>query len=259
MLTNSKKIIIALMGLSLSHAALASGSMIKTQTSDGVTVYGEKYFAGLDKKAPLILLFHQAGSNGRGEYGELIPWLNDAGLRVIAWDQRSGGERFGDDNRTRNNMRKGTPSSFCDAYPDLQAALNYTVESGLSDKPMVWGSSYSAALVVQLAAKNADKVSGVLSFSPASGGPMVNCRARTWLDKVTAPMLFLRPKQEMARPSSVEQAKLLKAAGADFKVIEKGVHGSSMLVDRRTKNDMSKVRAKVIKWIKERVNNEGHR
>ncbi|NQZ06202.1 MAG: alpha/beta fold hydrolase [Algicola sp.] len=242
----------ALLVTSYVDVAKASASTaIKTQTSDGVTIHGEKYFSNLNGKSPLILLFHQAGSNGRGEYGELIPWLNKSGFRVIAWDQRSGGKHFGSDNRTVNALPAGTANSYCDAYPDLQAALDFTVKKGLADNVVVWGSSYSAALVVQLAAKNNGKVSGVASFSPASGGPMVDCRARQWIGKVKAPMLFMRPESEMTRDSSVEQKAILIKAGADFSVVKHGVHGSSMLVDTRTKHDMTQARAGVIKWLKD--------
>lgn len=234
--------------LCTSFSALAGG--IHTQTNDGVTIYGDKAFAGLDSKAPLILLFHQGGSNARGEYSDLIPWLNKAGFRVMAWDQRSGGGRYGSDNRTIAKLPDGKSRGYCEAYPDLQAALDYTVKNKLADKVTVWGSSYSAALVVQLAAKNPEKVSGVLSFSPASGGPMAPCRARNWLDKVKAPMLFMRPQSEMERQPSKDQRDILTGAGASFKVIKHGVHGSSMLVDSRTKQDMSKARSYVLKWLK---------
>jgi pimeloyl-ACP methyl ester carboxylesterase len=236
----------------VSKASAAGKSKIReiqTTTEDGVSIFGQKYFSDLDDGSPLILMFHQAGSNGRGEYGDLIPWLNNAGYRVIAWDQRSGGKRFGSHNRTVDALPKGTPTSYCDAYPDLQAALDYTIKDGLAESVVVWGSSYSAALVVQLAAKNNDKVSGVASFSPASGGPMLRCRARQWVEQVKAPILVMRPESEMARESSVRQRDILTAAGVGFEVVDNGVHGSSMLVDSRTKSDMAKARKDVIDWL----------
>jgi pimeloyl-ACP methyl ester carboxylesterase len=224
---------------------------LTTTTSDGVTIHGEVGFDDLDPVAPLILLFHQAGSNGRGEYADLVPWLNEAGFRIIAWDQRSGGDRFGGANRTVAGLAEGTAVSYCDAYPDLQAALDYTVEQGLADKVVVWGSSYSASLVFRLAAENPDRVAGVVSCSPAAGGPMVDCRARLWVDDVVAPVLVLRPDSEMAHEPSVEQRNILTAAGVGFHVVENGKHGSSMLVDSRTGHDMSDARTAVIGWLSE--------
>ena len=38
--------------------------VITTLTQDNITVYGENYLGDLDASAPLILLFHQGGSNG---------------------------------------------------------------------------------------------------------------------------------------------------------------------------------------------------
>lgn len=222
---------------------------ITTETSDGVTTYGEPYFGDLDAATPLILLFHQGGSNGRGEYAAIVPWLNEAGFRAIAWDQRSGGETHGEVNRTVANLAEGTSSGYCDAYADLQAALDYVTTRNLADAVVVWGSSYSAALAFRLAAENPRKISGVIAFSPASGGPMVDCRARMWIDELRAPALVLRPASEMERASSMEQRDLLTAAGVEFRVVKNGVHGSSMLVDTRTENDMTATREAVIKWL----------
>ncbi len=224
-------------------------AVITVQTSDGVTIYGQPYFTGLSADAPLVLLFHQAGSNGRGEYGEIAVWLNQNGYRVIAWDQRSGGDHFGKTNRTVDAIAPDVPVEYCDAYPDLEAALAYISTASLADKAVVWGSSYSAALVFRLAKDHPDAVSGVIAFSPGTGGPMAQCRARMWLDGVTAPVFALRPASEMARSASVEQRETLITAGAEFLVVKDGVHGSSMLVDERTENDMSAVRAAVLEWL----------
>ena len=231
---------------------------LKTVTSDDVTIYGEAWVDELDTEAPLILLFHQAGSNGRGEYADLAPWLNEAGYRVIAWDQRSGGDRFGSANRTVEGLTEGTPVSYCDAYPDLQAALDYTLKQGFADDVVVWGSSYSASLVFRLAAENPGSVAGVVSCSPAAGGPMVDCRARMWVDDVIAPVLVLRPDAEMTHAPSVEQRDILTAAGVGFHVVENGKHGSSMLVDSRTGHDMIAARAMVIEWLNETTGESGN-
>ncbi len=226
-------------------------SVIEVSTSDGVTIYGQKYFGGLDDQAPLVLLFHQASSNGRGEYGEIASWLNESGFRAIAWDQRSGRARFGFDNRTVASLSEDKKYAFCDVSPDLQTALDYVTKEKLADKAVVWGSSYSAALVFKLAADNPQKVSGVAAFSPASGGPMSACRASVWLDEVSAPVVVFRPESEMERDSSVTQRELMQAAGAAFHVIADGVHGSSMLVDSRTAADMTQARATMLHWLRD--------
>lgn len=224
--------------------------MISTRTRDGVKIFGETFFGDLGAESPLVLLFHQGGSNGRGEYGSIAPWLNAEGYRAIAWDQRSGGTTYGRDNRTILTLPENIAASYCDAYPDLQAALDYVVNNNLASEVIVWGSSYSGALVFQLAAKNPRAVSAVIAFSPAAGGPMVECRARSWVSQVSKPMFVLKPESEMSRDSSVEQRDILIAAGVKFEVIENGVHGSSMLVDERTESDMREARNTVRDWLK---------
>ncbi len=230
---------------------------ITTQTADGVTIFGEPYFGALGPDAPLILLFHQGGSNGRGEYAGIAAWLNENGYRAIAWDQRSGGDLYGEANRTVAGITDGAEYGYCDAAPDLQAALDYVQAEKLAERIVIWGSSYSGALVFGLAADNPAEVTGLIAFSPASGEPMADCLARTWINDVDAPIFVLRPAMEMERDSPIEQRDILLAAGADFVVLEDGVHGSSMLVDERTENDMTAARAAVLDWL-ERVTGKGN-
>jgi pimeloyl-ACP methyl ester carboxylesterase len=225
-------------------------SPILATARDGVAVHGEAYFGGLGATAPLVLLFHQGGSNGRGEYAEIATYLNNAGMRAIAWDQRSGGSTHGEENRTVLGLAPSVATDFCSAYFDLQAALDYVISRGLAEEVVAWGSSYSGSLVFRLAAENADRVSGVVAISPASGGPMVDCRARDWLEGVRAPMYVLRPASEMGLASSTEQRDIFMDAGAEFQVVTNGVHGSSMLVDSRTGHDMAAVRADVARWLR---------
>lgn len=223
---------------------------ITAVTSDDVTIHGEVYFGEMDNTSPLVLLFHQGGSNGRGEYAEIAQWLNEAGFRAIAWDQRAGGETYGAANRTALGLADGVPDTYCNAYPDLLAALDYVVDEALAEQVFIWGSSYSAALVFRLAAERPDIITGLLAFSPASGGPLQECRARMWIDEVTSPVYVFRPASEMERESSIEQKEILTAADASFLVVENGVHGASMLVDSRTEHDMGAVRETVMTWMK---------
>ena len=237
-----------LVGCQTQEAADVSPT-ISVVTSDGVQIYGERYFGDLGGEAPLILLFHQGGSNGRGEYAGIANWLNGEGYRALAWDQRRGGESFGSENRTLAGLEEGAEYGYCDAAPDLQAAIDYVRAEGLAERVVLWGSSYSAALVFQMAADNSDAVSGVIAFSPASGGPLADCLARQWLDEIEAPMFAFRPKSEMASSSAQEQKQIFEAAGVKVFVAENGVHGSSMLVDDRTGQDMSAIRREVADWL----------
>jgi len=116
--------------------------------------------------SPLIVLFHQAGWS-RGEYIEIAPKLNDLGFNCIAVDQRSGEKVNGVINKT--HIRAATtnkPTAYLDAYVDMVSTLNYAKENYSKGKLLVWGSSYSAALVIKLASEQNDKIDGVLAFSP---------------------------------------------------------------------------------------------
>jgi dienelactone hydrolase len=218
-------------------------------TTDGVTIYGEQYFGSLPEASPLILLFHQGGSNGRGEYADLASWLNGEGFRAIAWDQRSGGDRYGRSNRTADGLSATVSTEYCDAHADLQAALDYVKAHDLADRVVAWGSSYSGALVFRLAAENPTEIAGVVAFSPAAGGPMVDCPAHVWVESISVPIAVFRPASEMDLPAAMEQRDVLSAAGVEFAVVEDGVHGSSMLVDARTGHDMGAARRSIVDWL----------
>ncbi|NQY13494.1 MAG: alpha/beta fold hydrolase [Henriciella sp.] len=236
--------------LSTNGAALPIGD-VSTQAPDGIAVYGTTYFADLPETAQLIVLFHQGGSNARGEYAPLIPWLNQNGYRLIAWDLRAGGDLYGEENRTAQAMLPAKATSYCEAYGDMQAALEFSVEYSATNSAIIWGYSYSAALVFHLAADAPDQVSRLVAASPASGPPMAACLARARLDDLTRPALVLRPASEMRSPSAQEQKQLLEDAQIPVWVLEDGVHGSSMLVDSRTEANMSEFRAAVIAWLAE--------
>ena len=204
---------------------------------DGLTVYGDLYIAEDATDRPFLLLFHQGGANGRGEYAPLIPRLQAAGYNLLVLDQRQGGERLGGHNRTVA-AHEGAAYSYCDALPDLEAALAFVRERNPAARPILWGSSYSAALVMQVAAAHPDAVSGVLAFSPASGEAMDGCRPEPFADGLTVPLLVLRPQSEAARESTAAQLALFAEQGHETYVADPGTHGSSMLVAERAGGDV---------------------
>lgn len=132
---------------------------IELLTADGITVPGT-YRRAADPRA-LILLFHQRGSS-RAEFFEIAPRLVANGYSSLAIDQRGGGEIW----RVPNEPAAawGENDSHWDAMPDLEAALDWAGGQGL---PIIlWGGSYSSALVFPLAAANPDAVRAVIAFSP---------------------------------------------------------------------------------------------
>ncbi len=206
---------------------------ITFKASDGETVYADMLMASRGD-LPLIILFHQAASNGRGEYSAIIPKLQAKNYNLLIVDQRSGGGHYGSENRTVK--ARGSKTTYCPAYADMEGALSYAKAKNPDGTIFAWGSSYSAALVLKLASEHGEDLAGVLSFSPATGGPMGECNANNFIAGVNIPALGLRPDSEMGKGGQA-QRKLYDAQGLDYFVAIDGVHGSSMLDASRAKGD----------------------
>lgn len=209
-------------------ALFANGVVAEPVTltaADGVKVFGEVWRSDASN-APVILAFHQAGSS-HAEYAPLAPRLNAAGFTVLAIDQRSGGSHFGDTNKTVATLGRST--SYDAALADLAAALEWGRRAANGAPVLVWGSSYSAALVFVLAAQNPDAIAGVLAFSPGeylASGDAVRKAAL----KVTVPVFIT----QAADRREIEQARAIKSAVASADKVQfvpatGGVHGSSTL------------------------------
>lgn len=199
-------------------------------TSDSVKIYADYYFQ--NKKATNILLFHQGGANVRSEYKPIIPKLIEEGFNILAVDQRVGGQLLGSYNRTVADIDINR-FNYCDAYPDLEASLNYIFTTQNSGKIILWGSSFSATLAIKLAHNYSDKVAAVLAFSPASGEPMEDCQPNVLFETLKTPMLLLRPSSEAAIESVKNQLAVAQQFGHQTYIAQNGRHGSSMLVEDR--------------------------
>lgn len=219
--------------LAITTSTYSKGLEISFDTDDGVTVYGEIYkMADAPMSAPLIVLFHQGGGDTRGEYIPLVPRLLDQGYNLLAIDQRRGGDRFDGVNRTLAGVG-AAEYSYCDVYPDLEGALQFANEFGFTGRTAVWGSSYSAALVFKLGVDHPDAIDAVLAFSAASGEPMEGCEPEPYSERITVPVLALRPIREMKVPYVPGQVELFQEHGHQTYVADPGVHGSSMLNETR--------------------------
>ena len=200
--------------------------------SDHVQVFADYYATG-SKAKPLILLFHMAGSN-RAEYAPIAPVLVTLGFNALAIDQRSGGSLWGRPNETVQHLGRST--DYAGALLDLEAAVQWARSSGHTGKLIVWGSSYSAALVFLLAAKYPKEIAAVLAFSPGEylGGTST---VRNAAAQVTIPIFAT----SATAADEVAQARAILAAAPSAEKIQlvpksAGVHGSSTLrADRNPK------------------------
>lgn len=211
-------------------AAIAShAAPVTLSAADGVKVYAE-YWPAADRNAPLILAFHQAGAS-HAEYAPLAPRLNQAGFSVLAIDQRSGGNEFGGANRTVAAL--GRSDGYDAALADLEAAWVWGRGHAAGERVIVWGSSYSAALVFELAARHPAGVQALLAFSPDEylGKPdAVRQAART----LKMPVFIDQATDE----AEVEASRAIYDAipGSDkilFIAKTNGVHGAATLREDR--------------------------
>ncbi|MBO6576893.1 MAG: alpha/beta hydrolase [Rhodothermales bacterium] len=197
--------------------------------SDGLEVVADWHRAEGPVRATIVA-FHQGGGEVRGEYARIVPRLTAEGFQVLLADLRRGGDRFGFENRT---APPGSESlySYCDAVLDVEAAVQEAWR--FSDQVVLWGSSFSATLVINQAARDPAGVLGVLAFSPASGDPMEGCRPEASSADLDVPLLVLRGAHEMEFPSVREQMSVFDEQGHLTFVADPGRHGSSMLDSTR--------------------------
>jgi alpha-beta hydrolase superfamily lysophospholipase len=217
-----------LIGIVLGGSTASPGQtkpdLITLQASDGVSISGLVYPAEHPKA--VVLLFHQAGSS-KAEYATIAPRLASAGFTALAIDQRSGGSMFGP-NETADKLAH--PATYEQAEPDLVAALAWGVQQHLP--VILWGSSYSAALVFEVAAEHAADVSAVIAFSPGEyfgdDKPVARAAAR-----VRAPIYVTSsPAAEEVQAARAILAASPATAKTQY-VPQFGVHGSSTLIQAR--------------------------
>ncbi|MCV9386030.1 alpha/beta hydrolase [Reichenbachiella ulvae] len=205
------------------------------KAEDGVEVVADLHMAH-PKTAPMIVLFHQAGWS-RGEYLEIAPTLNRLGYNCLAVDLRSGNLVNGVRNETNKNARAlMRETQYVDAYQDIAAAVEYS-RAMTSNKLILWGSSYSSALVIKYAGDNPGKAQAVLSFSP---GEYFRSQGKPgdWIKQSTVnincPVFIASARNEIANWQAIYDA--ISASGKmNFTPSETlGNHGSSALWVRQT-------------------------
>jgi len=251
----------AVAGLFLATGATAKeGHDVKYMASDKSPVIATLFRSTLAKTKGTIFLFHQASASGLAEFENITPKFTAQGFSTLVVDQRSGGERFGGTNRTVG-FHEDKKIGYCEAYPDLQATLDFAIKINLPRPYIALGSSYSAALVLKLAAKNSELIDGVVSFSPASGGAMAACKGALFIDQLSVPARVYRPGKEMEIPSVQAQKVLFTDKNIDYVTVQSessipdGVHGASMLDGARAKMSVEFVWKNLTEFLNNVVNN----
>ncbi len=208
------------------QAGTGARDTITFKAADGLAITADLYPGkGTSAATPVIIAFHQAGSS-RGEYRTIAPKLAALGYTVLAPDQRSGQSYDGVKNKTAARAKAaGKPTKYKDALPDLHAALAYMRRSQPKSAIIIWGSSYSASLVLKLAAQPG-LADAVLAFSPGEyyGGSWV----RDTAGKIAIPTFITSARGEAGRWSAIFNAVGTKSK-IGFIPRVKGRHGSSAL------------------------------
>ncbi len=201
------------------------GETINFTSNDGVKITADLYMTH-QTDAPFIILYHQAGYS-RGEYREIAPKLNELGFNCLAVDQRSGKEVNGVINQTHIEASKlDKPTEYIDAIPDLEAAYLYVKHSIKPNKIIIWGSSYSAAIVFFLGSAHYD-INGILAFSPGEYFKINGKEIKSYATKVECPVFITSAKNEYDQWKGIYTS--LKKNKSSFLPKNKGKHGSKAL------------------------------
>lgn len=221
------KIIFFLLFL-ISEISFAQSKTVEFSSKDGVTVTADLYQIE-NKDAPYIILFHQAGYS-RGEYLNIAPKLNKLGFNCMAIDQRSGKGVNGVENETHKSaVLLNKKTKYPDAIPDVEAALKYVKNDLKASKIIIWGSSYSAALVLYLGSQFSEDIAGILSFSPGEYFTIEGNTIQSYASKIKDPVFITSAKNEHDSWNGMYEA--IPSEKTSFLPKIKGKHGSKALWD----------------------------
>ena len=206
--------------------AAFTGQTIQFSSGDGIEVTADLYMTG-EKDAPFIILYHQAGYS-RGEYREIAPKLNAMGYNCMAVDQRSGNEVAGVLNLTHKAAaEKNLPTEYLDALTDVEAAYVYVKHGIKPEKLILWGSSYSAALMFYMGSEHHENISGVLAFAPGEYFQINGKAIKTFASRVTAPVFITSAKNEYDNWKLIYDA--VQSEKFSYLPENEGKHGSKAL------------------------------
>lgn len=202
---------------------------VQFKAADGAEIFGV-YYAAPNSSQPMILLFHQAGSN-HFEYASIAPKLVAAGFSCVAIDQRWGGIMWGRGNQTVHKLghTETAAGKVEDLQADLEAALGWARQREPHRKFILWGSSYSASLVFVVAAEHPDEIAGVLAFSPGEYFDTHPTLVRDAAMKVHVPVFVT---SENDADALADATRIYDAVASHDKVHYRArfaVHGSSTL------------------------------
>ncbi len=182
-----------------------------------------------------IILFHQANFS-RGSYRTIAPKLNALGYNCVAVDQRSGHKALGVINKTcKRAIAANKPIKFVNAVQDMEAAFLYVKDELKAKKIILWGSSYSASIVIYLANKYPDNIEGVLSFSPGEYFKIKDQDIASFAEAITCPVFITSAKNEQEKWNGIYEN--ISSEKSYFLPEQGGAHGSKALWPEKKGNE----------------------
>ena len=204
-----------------------SGKTISFNSDDGVKVTADLYMKN-NRNAPFIILYHQARYS-RGEYREIVPKLIEMGFNCLAVDQRSGKKVNGVVNQTHLEAKKmNKATEYINAIPDMEAAFTYVKNQIKPSKIIIWGSSYSSALVFYLGSVHKEDIDGILSFSPGEYFKIDGKEIRSFAAEVKCPVFITSSAKEHKQWKGIYDSVTTKKYSF-LPMMEEGKHGSKAL------------------------------
>lgn len=230
----SSRELIALTGcLALTSTSFiaAKATEITYPSEDGLTIYATQSIVPQEKG--FIVLFHQARFSKASYTKEIAPRLNKMGYSTLAVDLRSGDEANGVKNKTAAEAASlNKPREFTDAYMDVKASVQYAISTLHPYNLIVWGSSYSAALIFLLG-KEADlapHIQAYMSFSPSQYFPTDNgFDISVGAGDITKKAVFITSAREEAAKAKVVFDEVTSSHKTQFVPQTPGIHGSKAL------------------------------
>jgi dienelactone hydrolase len=218
-----RKILFLAFILLSSSLCMKGQQKIEFPSRDGVMITANLFLQ--NDTLPYMILCHQAGYS-RAEYDETGSKFCKFMYNCLAIDLRSGNEVNGVKNETAAHAKeKNKPTSYLDSEQDILAAIDYAFSKSRK-KVMLVGSSYSASLVLKIAAKD-ERVKAVIALSPGEYfGKSYSLKDN--VKSIPVPVFVTSSKEE-----APALTKLLEGIKADkkqqFIPASKGDHGSKAL------------------------------
>lgn len=179
----------------LSRVKVLEPKEVVFESEDNLMITADLYMTN-KSKAPYIILFHQAGYS-RGEYNSIAPVLNKMGFNCLAIDQRAGRSARGVENSTAKQAKAlKLRTYYQDALPDMEASLKYIKDELKAEKIIIWGSSYSAALVFVLGEKYPEDIKGILAFSPGEYMKIEGRKIEDYAKNIKCPVFITSTQSE---------------------------------------------------------------